>query len=183
MTKATNEVGTTAARYGWELIYTGGGCEAFGKTLLQAPNEHVQVLITAAEAASIPDDLTKPCSVGFSCDSRRFEHLQDGTLNARDLLEAIAVGDALALAFQKLALGEAEGSVYAFWREQLGATPTDESLKTLPVDSECGRECAAAIATAASLLTHVRKAFGANSEHEVPLLHALLATVRCYWHG
>lgn len=178
-----NEAAEMAEERGWAFADTGGGCTAFVRTLMEDDREYVQILITAEGEGHAPERAEQPCSIGFNCDSHRFEHLHDHTLRGRDLAEALSIGEALEYTFKKLARVNAPNSVYAYYWEKLMDDPGDESLAELPVESECGKDCVAAIDAAAALLKHVRGAFGLDGYRQRIVLATVRDVVVCFWRG
>lgn len=71
-------------------------------------------------------------------------------------------------------------SIYELFQSILGQASEDQTLRELPVDSECGRDCAKAIFAARALLDHV-EASGAPRLPDV--IEAVDHIVQIYWRG
>ena len=73
--------------------------------------------------------------------------------------------------------------IYAYFEQMLGRPPTDESLRELPVTSNCGEDCRKAIFAAKQLIDCVRMAVGAGTPGEQDIISAVDHTIRVYWRG
>lgn len=77
--------------------------------------------------------------------------------------------------------------VYHYFREKLGRWPSDDTLKKLPRNSECGKACVAVIDAASTLIDHIRAAFGPfgidNGPDKRHVLEVVEEVVAVYWRG
>jgi hypothetical protein len=75
-------------------------------------------------------------------------------------------------------------SIYDMFRECLGRASSDETLKNLPVNSGCGRDCAATIRAANALIGFIERAYGDDRPILVEdVVRAAEETIMCFWHG
>jgi len=72
-------------------------------------------------------------------------------------------------------------NVFDYFKQQLGVAPDDVTLKDLPVDSNCGQDCVAAIDAAHTLQHHAKAALG--NGHDESLVELAEHVVSVYWRG
>jgi hypothetical protein len=76
------------------------------------------------------------------------------------------------------------GNVYDYFGTKMGSASTDSSLKDLPCDSNCGKDCVSAIDAASSLMQHMRDATGdANADFFLSVVECTDDVVQTYWRG
>ena len=74
-------------------------------------------------------------------------------------------------------------SVYDYFQKMLGCAPRDESLRELPMDSNCGRDCEKVIASAAIMLEGARVAGTTGAGVRATVLSLVNDTVEVFWRG
>jgi hypothetical protein len=74
-------------------------------------------------------------------------------------------------------------NVHEYFEKRIGTYPEEASLKDLPCDSNCGKECVAAIDAACKFLKHVEDAMGKGHTSTFPIIDALNETIAVYWLG
>ena len=78
-------------------------------------------------------------------------------------------------------IGDSDESIYEYFTRKLGASPSDGTLKNLPVRSGCGEDCKAAIDAAAALMRASKMAIGST---RAPAIRDIAEeTVRVFWRG
>lgn len=70
--------------------------------------------------------------------------------------------------------------VYHYFRATLGRWPNDHALKDLSVDSDCGRNCKAAIDAAYAFYNHVRVASNDDPTERVAVIAMTDRVVAAY---
>lgn len=73
-------------------------------------------------------------------------------------------------------------NIFDFFRSRLGVVPKDESLRDLPRDSNCGRDCEKAIEAAKAFIDAINMAFGAD-ERVAVIREIANDVVQVYWRG
>jgi hypothetical protein len=74
-------------------------------------------------------------------------------------------------------------NVHEYFVKRLGLAPDEASLKDLPCDSNCGKDCVAAIDAACKFLKHAEAATGKDGEAYTQTLEALNDILETYWCG
>ena len=75
-------------------------------------------------------------------------------------------------------------NVYDYFYEKFGQHPSDKTLKDLPCDSPCGKDCVGAIDAASSLLIHVHAANGdSDPDFDQAVITKADDVVQTYWRG
>lgn len=70
-------------------------------------------------------------------------------------------------------------NIFDYFTSQLGQSPNDDTLRNLPVDSECGRTCKRSIDAAAVLLS----VSDPHPEVRGPIIEGTEMTVSIFWNG
>ena len=73
--------------------------------------------------------------------------------------------------------------VFGYFEAVLGQAPNDATLKELPCDSNCGRDCIAAIAAAREFRSYVTAAFGDGCNEAAVVIDMCERVIGTYWHG
>lgn len=74
-------------------------------------------------------------------------------------------------------------NAFDYFNHRLGYFPDDESLAQLPIDSNCGLDCKAAIDAALKLHGQASYAFGSDSEECAQIIALANRIIECYWRG
>lgn len=155
--------------------HSGGNCVA----LRHPCDDGGYLLITDSGGLQIPADDPIEVYVG------RYAANGDTVEEARSIL----IGEAQAWIDAALSRARNPENIADYFSKKLGAAPSDESLRQLPLASSCGQDCAQAIDLAAGLLEHVRAAFGSNPhghpfyQAEEQLIDVARRVIEVYWRG
>lgn len=77
--------------------------------------------------------------------------------------------------------GSKEDNIFNLYRRIMGVEPQDATLKELPTDSECGKDCRGAIMAAGTLLRYARLAVGDREDLEIR--HIAEHVIEVFWRG
>jgi hypothetical protein len=74
---------------------------------------------------------------------------------------------------------KASGYLYDYFKDNLGVAPSDDTLVSLPCDSQCGRDCIKVIDAAVALLAVCDK----HPDVVENIMAGVNAAVEVYWRG
>jgi hypothetical protein len=72
-------------------------------------------------------------------------------------------------------------NVHDYFEDQFGHSPADTSLRDLPLDSSCGKDCGKAIDAGVALREHAREAVGGEFDRQIADITERIVTI--YWRG